>query len=145
MALFYYILSRNRLRRGPDEHVRGPPADRDEALLRTLLDTSACLWNQLNYERFQNLNECESVRDTADYRKRFIGTLSSATAQQVIRTYSEAWRTFFAAQEAGESAAPPGFWGNRGAGRELRTSIRIDQYTLGTGEQSRLEIPGAKI
>jgi putative transposase len=49
------------------------------------------------------------------------------------------------AQEAGESAGPPGFWGNREAGRELRTSIRIDQYTLGTGEQSRLEIPGAKI
>jgi putative transposase len=46
-----------------------------------MLDTSACLWNQLNYERFQNLNECESVWDTADYRKRFVGTLSSATAQ----------------------------------------------------------------
>jgi putative transposase len=118
-----------------------PLTDADEALLRTLLDTSACLWNQLNYERLQNFNEGESVWDTADYRKQFVGMLGSATAQQVIRKNSEAWRSFFAARESGEDAGPPGFWGNREEGRELRAYIRNDQYTLETGDRSRLEIP----
>jgi putative transposase len=115
--------------------------DQDEALLRTLLDTSASLWNQLNYERLQNLNDGESVWETVDYRKQFVGMLGSATAQQVIRKNSEAWKSFFAAREAGEDAGPPGFWGNREKGRELRTYIRNDQHTLETSERSRLEIP----
>ena len=94
-----------------------PRSDRDEELLRTILDTSASLWNQLNYERRENLFAGESVWDTTDYRKRFVGVLGSATAQQVIRRNSEAWRSFFAAKEAGEPAGPPGFWGNREMGR----------------------------
>ena len=118
-----------------------PPSDQDEGLLRTLLDASASLWNQLTYERRENLFNSKSVWDTADYRKRFVGLLGSATAQQVIRRNSEAWRSFFTAQEAGEPAGPPGFWGNREEGRELRTYIRNEQYTLNTGERSRLEIP----
>jgi len=81
------------------------------------------------------------VWDTADYRKQYVGVLGSATAQQVIRKNSEAWRSFFAAQEDGEDTAPPGYWGNEDDGRELRTYIRNDQYTLETGERSRLEIP----
>jgi putative transposase len=118
-----------------------PLTDQDGDLLFTLLDASACLWNQLNYERLENLNEGESVWDTADYRKRYVGMLGSATAEQVIRKNAEAWRSFFAAREAGEEAGTPGFWGNREEGRELRTFIRNDQYTLETGDRSRLEIP----
>lgn len=79
--------------------------------------------------------------DTADYRKQYVGVLGSATAQQVIRKNSEAWRSFFAAREDGEDTAPPDYWGNEDEGRELRTYIRNDQYTLETGERSRLEIP----
>ncbi len=70
-----------------------------------------------------------------------VGVLGSATAQQVIRKNSEAWRSFFAAKEDGEDTAPPGYWGNEDDGRELRTYIRNDQYTLETGGRSRLEIP----
>ena len=128
------------MRRSNTFEVR-PLTDCDEKLLRTLLDASACLWNQLNFERRENLAEGESVWDTADYRKRYVGVLGSATAQQVIRKNSEAWRSFFALKEAGEDARPPGFWGNREEGRELRTYIRNDAYTLETGERSRLEIP----
>jgi transposase len=113
----------------------------DEQLLRELLDASASLWNELNYERRKQFFDGESVWDTADYRKRYVGVLGSATAQQVIRKNSEAWRSFFAAQENGEDTAPPGYWGNEDEGRELRTYIRTDQYTLETGERSRLEIP----
>jgi putative transposase len=118
-----------------------PLSTQDEQLLRDLLDASASLWNELNYERRQNFFDGESVWDTADYRKQYVGVLGSATAQQVIRKNSEAWRSFFAAREDGEDTAPPGYWGNEDDGRELRTYIRNDQYTLETGERSRLEIP----
>jgi putative transposase len=118
-----------------------PLSTQDEQLLRDLLDASASLWNELNYERRQNFFDSNSVWDTADYRKQYIGVLGSATAQQVIRKNSEAWRSFFAARENGEDTAPPGYWGNEDEGRELRTYIRNDQYTLETGERSRLEIP----
>jgi putative transposase len=118
-----------------------PLTEQDERLLRELLDASASLWNELNYERRQNFFDGDSVWDTADYRKQYVGVLGSATAQQVIRKNSEAWRSFFAAREAGEDTAPPGYWGNEDEGRELQTYIRNDQYTLETGERSRLEIP----
>ena len=131
------------MRRSNTFEVR-PLTDCDEELLQRVLDASACLWNQLNYERRENLAEGESVWDTDDYRRRYVGVLGSATAQQVIRKNSEAWRSFFALKEAGEDARPPGFWGNREDGRELRTYIRNDSYTLVTGERSRLEIPVGK-
>ena len=83
----------------------------------------------------------DSVWDTDDYRERYVGVLGSATAQQIIRKNSEAWRSFFAAREEGEDTAPPGYWGNENDGRELRTYIRNDLYTLETGKRSRLEIP----
>ena len=118
-----------------------PLSEQDEQLLRELLDASASLWNELNYERRQNFFDGDSVWDTADYRKQYVGVLGSATAQQVIRKNSEAWRSFFAACEDGEDTAPPGYWGNEEAGRELRTYIRNDSYTIETGERSRLEIP----
>ncbi|MBB6647872.1 RNA-guided endonuclease InsQ/TnpB family protein [Halobellus ruber] len=118
-----------------------PLSTQDEQLLRDLLDASASLWNELNYERRQNFFDGNSAWDTADYRKQYVGVLGSATAQQVIRKNSEAWRSFFAARENGEDTAPPGYWGNEDEGRELRTYIRNDQYTLETGERSRLEIP----
>ena len=82
--------------------------------IRTLLDASASLWNQLTYEHRENLFAGKRVWDTADYRKRFVGLLGSATAQQVIRRNAEAWRSFFNSQEAGEPAGPPAFWGTQG-------------------------------
>ncbi len=121
-----------------------PLTDADDELLRRLLDASASLWNQLNYERREQYSAGESIWDTADYRKRYVGVLGSATAQQVIRKNSAAWRSFFAAKEAGEPAGPPGFWGNREEGRDLRTYIRNDSYSLERGERSRLEIPVGK-
>jgi len=118
-----------------------PLSDDDERLLRDLMDASASLWNELNYERRQQFFDGKSVWDTADYRKQYVGVLGSATAQQVIRKNKSAWQSFFAARENGEDTAPPGYWGNEDDGRELRTFIRNDSYTLKTGERSRLEIP----
>ena len=75
-----------------------PRSDTDAECLRRVLDASASLWNQLNYERRQNFTDPEtdkSVWDTEDYRKRYVGVLGSATAQQVIRKNDRAWKSFF--------------------------------------------------
>ena len=74
-----------------------PRSDGDKELLRRLLDASVSLWNQLTYERRQNFTDPEidnSVWETEDYRKQYVGVLGSATAQ-VIRKNTEAWRSFF--------------------------------------------------
>lgn len=118
-----------------------PLTDADERLLRELLDASACLWNELTYERRQQFFDGESVWDTADYRKQYIGVLGSATAQQIIRKSNSAWKSFFALRKDGEESSPPSYWGNEEGGRELRTFVRNDQYTLEVGERSRVEIP----
>ena len=116
-----------------------PLTDDGEQLLHEVLDASASLWNELNYERRQNFFDGDSVWDTLDYRKQYVGVLGSATAQQIIRKNSQAWRSFFSLREDGEDASPPGHWGNGDDGRELQTYIRNDQYTLETGDRSRLE------
>ena len=126
--------------------VRPLSAD-DKRLLLDLLDASASLWNELNYERRQQFFDGESVWDTADYRKQYVDVTGSGTAQQVIRKNKSAWKSFFAAQdewhngERDRRPSPPGYWGNEDDGRELRTLIRNDLYTLETGERSRIEIP----
>ena len=124
-----------------------PRSDADEELLRRLLDASASLWNQLNYERRQNFTDPDtdkSVWDTDDYRKQYVGVLGSATAQQVIRKNSEAWRSFFSLKEKGEDNGLPGYWGNESEGRDLRTYIRNDQYSVRWGERSTVELTVGK-
>jgi putative transposase len=118
-----------------------PLSVEDKTILQRVLDASASLWNELNYERRQQFFDGESVWDTEDYRQQYVGVLGSATAQQIIRKNSAAWRSFFAARENNEDTAPPGYWGNEDEGRDLRTFVRNDQYTIEAGERSRLEIP----
>ena len=121
-----------------------PCTEQDKRLLREVLDASASLWNELTYERRQQYFDGKSVWDTADYRRRYVGVLGSATAQQLIRKSKSAWKSFFSLKEKGEQCSPPGYWGNEEEGRELRTYIRNDQYTLETDDRSRLEIPVGK-
>ncbi|MFT4958684.1 MAG: transposase [Halobacteriales archaeon] len=89
-----------------------PRSDADEELLGRMLDASASLWNELTYERRQQFFEGESVWNTTDYRKQYVGVLGSATAQQVIRKSDEAWKSFFALLEDPDADANlPGYWG----------------------------------
>ena len=120
-----------------------PQSDADEELLRRLLDASASLWNELNYERRQIYfdDDDSSVWDTDEYRGRYNGIVGSATVQQLTRKNSEAWRSVFFLKESGERANPPGYWGNKEDGRTLRTYICCNQYTIEWGKRSRLEIP----
>jgi len=118
-----------------------PQNENDKECLLRLLDASASLWNELTYERRQNYFGDGDVWDTSEYRGQYNGVVGSATVQQVTRKNSEAWRSFFALKEKGEEANPPSYLGNEEDGRELRTYIRCNQYTIEWGKRSRLEIP----
>jgi putative transposase len=126
-----------------------PRVECDGEILERLLDASASLWNELTYERRQRYFDADgydgSVWDTPRIHDRYKGTLGSAAAKEMKRKNDEAWRSFFACLEAdGQRARPPGYWGNEDDGRDLRWVGRCDQYTLVTGDRSRLEIPIGK-
>ncbi|WP_114577122.1 RNA-guided endonuclease TnpB family protein [Saliphagus sp. LR7] len=118
-----------------------PQSDADEELLRRLLDASAALWNEINYQRRTNFDDPDGdVWEIDEYRGRYGGTLGASTVQQIERKNREAWNSFFALREKGEANGKPGFWGNQDDGRELRTYIRNTSYSVEWGEYSRLEI-----
>ncbi|MDB2252194.1 transposase [Halorubrum ezzemoulense] len=118
-----------------------PQSDEDEELLRHLLDASAALWNDINYERREHYADPDGdVWDISEYRGRYGGTLGASTVQQIERKNREAWKSFFSLKKKGEANGKPGFWGNSEDGRELRTYIRNTSYSVEWGEYSRLEI-----
>jgi putative transposase len=117
-------------------------SEQDEELLRRVMDATASLWNELTYERRQQFFDGDSVWDNGDYRKRYVGVLGSASAQQTIRKNDQAWKGFFDSDEPDKGL--PGYWGNEEDGRDLRWYGRNDQYTIRWGERSRLEIPVGK-
>lgn len=119
-----------------------PLSDEDEELLRRVMDATSSLWNELTYERRQNFFAGDSVWETEDYRRRYVGVLGSATAQQAIRKNDQAWRGFFDSEEP--DAGLPGYWGNEEKGRDLRWYGRNDQYTIQWNDRSRIEIPVGK-
>ncbi len=75
-----------------------PLSDDGEHLLRDLLDASAALWNEVNYQRLMRYNDEDGFEgdvwdaDTGRLEGQYKGVLGASTAQQVIRTNSEAWR-----------------------------------------------------
>jgi len=137
------------MKRVNEFEIRPRTPEQREALIE-LLDASAALWNELTYNRRQAFFDDNSVWYATNPSDRYKNVLGSATAQQIPRKNSEAWRSFFALNEKyhdgdrDEKPSPPGYWGNEKDGRELRTYIRNDQYTLEWGDRSRLEIPVGK-
>ena len=132
-----------------------PLSDDGEQLLRDLLDASAALWNEVNYQRLMRYNDEDGFdgdvwdADTGALEGRYKGVLGASTAQQVIRNNSEAWRGFFRLKDqyhdesntsVTDHPQPPGFRGNGDDGRQLKTVIRNTSYTVEWGERSRLEI-----
>ncbi len=133
-----------------------PLSHSGEQLLRDLLDASAALWNETNYERLIRYDDEDGLEDegvwdadTGSLEGRYKDVLGASTAQQVIRKNSEAWRAFFRNKKkyhddsdtsVTEHPNPPGFWGNKDDGRKLHTVIRNTSYTVEWGNRSRLEI-----
>jgi putative transposase len=118
-----------------------PQSEEDEELLRRLLDASAALWNEINYERRENYADPDGdVWDISEYRGRYGGVLGASTVQQIERKNREAWKSFFSLKKKREANGKPGYWGNSEDGRKLRTYIRNTSYSVEWGEYSRLEI-----
>jgi putative transposase len=132
-----------------------PLSETGEELLRDLLDASAALWNETNYQRLMRYNEENGFEgdvweaDTGQLEGQYKDVLGASTAQQVIRRNSEAWRAFFQLKEqyhddsntsVTEHPEPPGFRGNEDEGRQLKTVIRNTSYTVEWGDRSRIEI-----
>ena len=135
--------------------VRPLSAD-GEQVLRDLLDASAALWNEINYQRLMRYDdedgfESEGVwdADTGRLEGKYKGVVGASTAQTVRRANTEAWRSFFETKKkfhdesnssVTEHPEPPGFRGNQDDGRQLKGVVRKDAYTTEWGDRSRLEI-----
>ncbi|PSQ14931.1 transposase [Halobacteriales archaeon QS_8_69_73] len=132
-----------------------PLSDGGEQVLRDLLDASAALWNEVNFQRLMRYNDKDGFKgdvwgaDTGRLEGQYKGTLGASTAQQVIGKNSEAWRSFFRLKDqyhdesntsVTEHPEPPGFRGNDDDGRVLKGVVRKDAYIVKWGERSRLEI-----
>jgi putative transposase len=132
-----------------------PLSKNGEHLLRDLLDASAALWNEVNYQRLMRYSDEDGFEgdvwdaDTGRLEGQYKGVLGTSTAQQVIRKNSEAWRAFFRLKDqyhdpentsVTEHPEPPGFRGNEDEGRVLKGVIRNTSYTVEWGDRSRLEI-----
>ncbi|MFB6119478.1 RNA-guided endonuclease InsQ/TnpB family protein [Halosegnis sp.] len=132
-----------------------PLTDDDEQVLRDLLDASAALWNEINYERLMRYNDEDGFEgdvwdaNTGALEGKYKGVLGASTAQTVGRSNSEAWRSFFETKNAYHDEAntsvtehpePPGFRGNKDDGRVLKSVIRKDAYSVEWGDRSRLEM-----
>jgi putative transposase len=118
-----------------------PCSETDEEILRRVLDASAALWNEINYERREHYAAPDGdVWEISEYRGRYGGVLGASTVQQIERKNREAWYSFFALKKKDEANGKPGFWGNQEDGRDLRTYIRNTSYSIEWGEYSRLEI-----
>lgn len=118
-----------------------PQTKTDETILRRFLDASASLWNELNYARRQQFFDGESIWETDDFYKRYVGVLGGATTQSIIKRNTSAWKSFFALlDDHGNDASPPGYWGNEDSGRILRSFVRKDAYDIEWGRHSRIEI-----
>src|SRR6056297_2704519 len=132
-----------------------PLSDDGERVLRDLLEASAALWNEINYQRLMRYNDEDGFKggvwdaDTGALEGKYKAVLGASTAQTVRRANSEAWRSFFENKNAyhdesntsvTEHPDPPGFRGNEDDGRVLKGVIRKDAYTVEWGDRSRLEI-----
>jgi len=133
-----------------------PLTDGDEQVLRDLLDASAALWNEINYQRLMRYNDEDGFEDegvwdtdTGALEGKYKAVLAASTAQTVRRASTEAWRSFFENKKAyhdesntsvTEHPEPPGFRGNEDDGRVLKGVVRKDAYTVEWSDRSRLEM-----
>ena len=123
--------------------VRLLPNGFQERKLRRLADTSAKLFNEINYERRQQFFHGGRVDFEGTYNKyygKYRGELGSANAQQVLNKNNEAWSSFFSLLKLKKEnklpphmnrVSPPSYWkdGETG-GRKLLLVVRQDRYVV---------------
>jgi len=121
--------------------VRLLPNGFQERKLRRLADTSAKLFNEINYERRQQFFHGGKVDLKGTYDKyygKYKDELGSANAQQVLNKNNEAWSSFFSLLKLKKKGklpphmdrvSPPRYWKDE-AGRKLMLVVRQDNYVV---------------
>jgi len=121
--------------------VRLLPNGFQERKLRKLADTSAKLFNEVNYERRQQFFQQHQVdfKSTWDkYYEKYKGILGSANAQAVLQKNNEAWSSFFSLLKLKKQGklpphmnhvSPPRYW-KKEKKRKLLLVIRQDRYEV---------------
>jgi len=121
--------------------VRLLPNGFQERKLRKLADTSAKLFNEVNYERRQQFFRGEKVDLQGTYKKyyeKYRGLLGSANAQEVIHKNNEAWSSFFSLLNLKKKGklpphmnhvSPPRYW-KKEKKRKLILVVRQDRYAV---------------
>ena len=73
-----------------------------------MLDASAALWNEINYERREHYADPDGdVWEISEYRGRYGGTLGASTVQQIERKNREAWKSFFSLKKKAKPTENP--------------------------------------
>ena len=121
--------------------VRLLPNGFQERKLRKLADTSARLFNEVNYERRQQFFQQHQVDFQGTYKKyyeKYKGILGSANAQAVLQKNNEAWSSFFSLLKLKKKGklpphmnhvSPPRYWKEEKK-RKLLLVIRQDRYEV---------------
>ncbi|MFP3211557.1 MAG: transposase [Thermocladium sp.] len=121
--------------------IRLLPNGFQERKLRRLADTSAKLFNEVNYERRQQFFHGGRVDLKGTYNKyyeKYRGELGSANAQQVLNKNNEAWSSFFSLLKLRKKGklpphmnhvSPPSYWKDE-SGRKLMLVVREDNYVV---------------
>ncbi|MFP3314290.1 MAG: transposase [Thermocladium sp.] len=121
--------------------VRLLPNGFQERKLRRLADTSAKLFNEVNYERRQQFFHGGKVDLKGTYNEyygKYRGELGSANTQQVLNKNNEAWSSFFSLLKLKKKGklpphmnrvSPPSYWKNED-GRKLMLVVREDNYVV---------------
>jgi len=121
--------------------IRLLPNGFQERKLRRLADTSAKLFNEINYERRQQFFHGGKVDFEGTYDKyyeKYKDELGSANAQQVLNKNNEAWSSFFSLLKLRKKGklpphmkrvSPPSYWKDE-SGRRLILVVREDNYVV---------------
>jgi putative transposase len=129
--------------------VATPRSQSDKACLYEWFVANCALWNQITYRRRQAYFDPEGdvwAAETNDLYDDYAAVTGTGTAQQVKRKNDAAWTAFFELLDDYHTGkretkpSPPGYWGNRREGYELRGIVRCDLYTIkgGAGKRSSL-------
>ena len=121
--------------------VRLLPNGFQERKLRRLANTSAKLFNEINYKRRQEFFHGGKVDFKGTYSKyygKYRGELGSANTQQVLNKNNEAWSSFFSLLKLKKKGklpphmkrvSPPRYWKDE-SGRKLILVVREDNYVV---------------
>ncbi|MHA1664564.1 MAG: RNA-guided endonuclease InsQ/TnpB family protein [Candidatus Njordarchaeales archaeon] len=122
--------------------IKLKPMANQEAFLREWSENCAVLWNMINYKRRREFFEKGRVdlSEDKDLYNAFKHLAGSATAQQIMRKNSEAWKSFLTLKKKLREGklpknigrvSPPRYWKDRATGtRNGIIIVRRDLYSL---------------